>query len=270
MSATREEASAPARLPGGWADALGGYAWARDRVGESGAAVYRLHGRAGAPELYLKHGAGPTADDVVDEAVRLRWLAAHLPAPAVVRFATSADEAWLLTTALPGRTAYQLLETGGGEAAAVVDALADLLVRLHAVPVHACTFISDHARRLLLARARINAGLVDEDDFDEEREGWSAEQVWDALDELLPLVPDLVVTHGDYSLDNILLQDEAVTGCIDVGRLGIADRYQDLAVMWNCLGEFGSDLQQRFLARYGIDRLNERKLRFHLLLDELF
>lgn len=266
----REEASAPARLPGDWADALGGYAWARDRVGESGAAVYRLHGRIGAPELYLKHGTGPTADDVVDEAVRLRWLAAHLPAPAVTQFTSTADEAWLLTTALTGRTAYQLLEAEEGDAAAVVDGLADLLSRLHAVPVTACPFTSDHARRLRLARARIDAGLVDEHDFDEEREGWSAEQVWDALAELLPLASDPVVTHGDYSLDNVLLAGGRVTGCIDVGRLGIADRYQDLAVMWNCLGEFGSDLRQRFLARYGVDRLDERKLRFHLLLDELF
>jgi aminoglycoside 3'-phosphotransferase I len=256
-------------LPPGWADQVDGYRWARDRVGESGAAIYRLHGRARAPDLYLKHGTGLIADDVVDEAVRLRWLAPHLPAPPTIRHDVVPDQAWLLTTALPGRTAYQWLDAGDN-AAAIVDVLADFIRQLHAVPVAACPFASDHFRRLACARARIDAGLVDEEDFDDERRGWSAEQVWAALQELLPLAPDPVVTHGDYSLDNILLERGRVTGCIDVGRLGVADRYQDIAVMWNCLGEFGADLQQRFLRRYGIDRPDERRLRFHLLLDELF
>lgn len=31
---------------------LEGYQWARDHVGQSGAAIYRLYSKAGAPELY--------------------------------------------------------------------------------------------------------------------------------------------------------------------------------------------------------------------------
>lgn len=124
--------------------------------------------------------------------------------------------------------------------------------------------------RLLRARARIDANMVDEDDFDEDREGWTAEQVWDAMRGSLPLVPDLVASHGDFSLDNVLICDGEVAGCIDAGRVGIADRYQDLAVAWNCLGEFGASLQERFLAQYGIHDLGRRKLQFHLMLDELF
>ncbi|MEN3274353.1 MAG: aminoglycoside 3-phosphotransferase [Massilia sp.] len=133
-----------------------------------------------------------------------------------------------------------------------------------------CPFTSDHAYRLTRARARIDAGLVDEDDFDEEREGWTAEQVWEAMQRLLPLAPDPVVTHGDFSLDNFLIRDGEVVGCIDAGRVGIADRYQDLAIVWNCLGEFGASLQERFLTQYGIPEPDQGKLQFHLMLDELF
>ena len=64
--------------------------------------------------------------------------------------------------------------------------------------------------------------------------------------------------------------DGEVVGCIDVGRVGIADRYQDLAILWSCLGEFDPSLQQRFLTQYGVTDLDRRKLQFHLLLDELF
>jgi aminoglycoside 3'-phosphotransferase-1 len=227
----REEECAAVAAPPGMAGDVAGYAWARDGVGESGGAVYRLHGKAGAPDLFLKHGVGAVADDVTDEMVRLRWLGAYLPVPAVVCFDRTAGEAWLLMTAMPGRTAWQLLAADPDAGPAIVDALAAFLRRLHAIPASECPFNSDHAYRLGLARRRIDAGLVEIDDFDEERVGWTAERVWAAMQRLLPIVPDPVVTHGDFSLDNLLIENGAVIGCIDVGRAGIADRYQDLAIL---------------------------------------
>lgn len=266
----REETCAAVPVPASLPAELAGYAWGRNLIGESGGAVYRLHGKADGPDLYLKHGKDDVADDIGNEMLKLRWLGARVPAPAVVHFTRTADEAWLLMTALPGKTAYQLLEAHPEQRHAVVDALASFLRRIHAIPVDACPFTSEHAYRLRLARARIDAGLVDADDFDEERAGWTAEGVWGAMQALLPLAPDPVVTHGDYSLDNVLLRDGEVVGCIDVGRVGIADRYQDLAIAWNCLGEFGNALQERFLKQYGVAEVDRAKLQFHLMLDELF
>jgi aminoglycoside 3'-phosphotransferase-1 len=266
----REEGCAPPPVPAGVCADLSGYQWARNNVGESGAAVYRLYGKPGAPDLFLKHGKDAVADDLVDEMVRLRWMAKHLPVPAVTHFFSTPGEAWLLMTALPGDTAYQVLKAKPESWPVVVDALADFLRRLHAIPASECPFNSEHGYRLSLARKRIGAGLVDEDDFDEERERWTAEQVWQAIHELLPFAPDPVVTHGDFSLDNLLMMDGEVIGCIDAGRLGIADRYQDLAIIWNCLGAFEGDLRGRFLARYGVPDLDQSKLDLHLMLDELF
>ncbi len=266
----REEACPAVRVPESMSVAVAGYAWARDKVGASGGAVYRLHGKPGAPDLYLKHGKRAVADAIADEMARLRWLAGRLPVPAVAHFNSTVDEAWLLMTAVPGHTAYQLLQAYPGQHDVVVDALARFLKRLHAIPTSVCPFDSDHAYRLGLARSRIEAGVVDEDDFDDERAGWTAQQVWDAMQVLLPLAPDQVVTHGDYSLDNLLMVDGEVSGCVDVGRVGVADRYQDLAIAWNCLGEFGGALQERFLRQYGVATPDRRKLQFHLLLDELF
>lgn len=257
-------------MPPGLMAALPDSRWSRDLVGESGASVFRLRPRSGGAELFLKHGNGGIADDISHEMLKLGWLAPFIEVPAVTHFERSGDHAWLLMTALPGRTAWQLLHENTEERGAVVDALAAFLRRLHAIPVSACPFISDLAFRLACARTRLDAGLVDEDDFDEARHGWSAQQVWDAMQAQLPLAADAVVTHGDYSLDNIFLARGEVTGCIDVGRAGIADRYQDLAIVWQCLGEFDASLQARFLARYGIAQLDVAKLRFYLMLDEMF
>jgi aminoglycoside 3'-phosphotransferase I len=249
---------------------LDGYQWSRNTVGESGGAVYRLHRKAGFPDVYLKHGSGSVAEDITDEMARLHWLEGRLPVPAVLHFVRAPTEAWLLMQALPGRTAYQMLEASEDDHLAIVEALATFLRRLHAIPVHECPFNSDHTLRLPQARIRIDASLVDADDFDDERQGWTAEQVWQALQSRHPFAPDPVVTHGDFSLDNLLIHNGDVVGCIDVGRLGVADRYQDLAILWNCMGEFGSRLQDRLWQQYGLPEIDPGKLEFHLLLDELF
>ncbi|WP_426172205.1 APH(3')-I family aminoglycoside O-phosphotransferase [Pseudoduganella sp. R-31] len=264
------EACHPLRLPPSIPAELEGYEWVPNTVGQSGGAVYRLCGKEGAPDMFLKYGEGVLADDISDEMARLRWLGGHVPVPKVVHFVRTSNEAWLLMSEVPGESAYQVMASCPDHRIAIVDAIAKFLRRLHAIPIGDCPFTSNHEYRLLRARARIDANLVDEDDFDEDREGWTAEQVWGAMQSLLPLAPDPVVTHGDFSLDNILLQDGKVVGCIDAGRAGIADRYQDLAIAWNCLGEFGTPLQRRFLAQYGVHDPDPSKLQFHLMLDELF
>lgn len=150
------------------------------------------------------------------------------------------------------------------------DALAAFLRRLHSIPVCNCPFNSDRVFRLAQAQSRMNNGLVDASDFDDERNGWPVEQVWKEMHKLLPFSPDSVVTHGDFSLDNLIFDEVNLIGCIDVGRVGIADRYQDLAILWNCLGEFSPSLQKRLFQKYGIDNPDMNKLQFHLMLDEFF
>ena len=142
--------------------------------------------------------------------------------------------------------------------------------RFHAIAIEACPFDNALGPRLTHARTRIDASEVDESQFDEERLGQTAEQVWADVQAMLPLEFDQVVTHGDFTLDNLLIEGGAVTGCIDVGRAGIADRYQDLALLWAGLGEFGEQLQARLFTQYGVAAPDPRRMGFHLLLDELF
>lgn len=266
----REKAARPPALPASLQARLTGYGWRRNLVGEAGAAVYRLH-RHGAPDLYLKHGRNEAAQDLVDEIARLRWLAGHMPVAPLEHFESTGSEAWLLTGAIPGRTAYEWLLQAPERAPEIVTALAHCLAHLHALPAERCPFNASHALRLAQARQRIAAGRVDAADFDEARQGWTPEDVWRAMQGLLPLAPDPVVTHGDYSLDNILLDAEGrVTGVIDLGRIGVADRYQDLAILWNCLAEFGPLAQATLFTAYGIGQPDDRKLTFHLCLDECF
>jgi aminoglycoside phosphotransferase len=144
------------------------------------------------------------ADAIVAEAARLEWLAGHLPVPEVRRFVGTPGDAYLVTTAVPGRSAYHCLLEEPTRRSEIVAALAAFLRRVHALPLANCPF------------------------------------------------------------------DGRVTGCIDVGRAGAADRYQDLAMLWNCLADFGGELQRELFHAYGTGEPDARRLRFHLCLDEFF
>ncbi len=266
--AGREARIAPVAVPTGLAAAVAGRTWFRDTVGESGCAVYRLADAPGA-DLYLKTGRGPQLDDLVDEMVRLRWLGGHLPVPPLRGFVIEDGAGWMLTGRVPGQTAYQILEAAPEQAPVLAESLGRFLQRLHALPVARCPFNADHHLRLAAAKARLDAGLVEEDEFDDARIGMSAGAVWDEMLAALPPRFDRVVTHGDFSLDNLFVVDGAVTGCIDLGRVGVADRWQDLAILWNSLAEFGDEAPSRMLDAYGI-ALDPAKLDFHLRLDEFF
>lgn len=266
----REIAADAPGLPPALAARLAGREWHRNLVGEAGATVHRLH-RADALELYLKHGEGDAAIAIADEFARLRWLSERWPVPRVEHFEWSDGRAWLLTRALPGRTAYEWLEDAPERQPAIVESMGRFLRRLHELPVESCPFNAGHRLQLDLARQRLDAGLVDADDFDDARQGWTPQQVWDAIEAMLPFEEDPVVGHGDFSLDNILKSDDGeVTGVIDVGRAGIADRHRDLAILANCLDEFDPALRATLFRAYGLDAPDPRRIEFHLLLDECF
>jgi len=266
--------STPVPLPDGLRSTVAAYSWTPATDGESGGTVFRLEAR-GRPALYLKCGAGRVADDITAEMARLAWLAGRLPTPYLVpevrHFVRLPHEAYLLTTAVPGRTAYECLVEQPARRIEIVGALARFLRALHALPLADCPFHAGHALRLDGARRNVEAGRVAEDDFGDAHAGWTAERVYEKSVAMLPIPCERVVTHGDFSVGNVLLDESGrVTGCIDVGRLGAADPYQDLAILWDNLGEFGGEVQRELWRAYGIAEPDTRKLWFHLCLDELF
>jgi len=259
----------PIAVPENVRSATTGYEWTPVTDGESGGTVFRLTAPH-RPTLYLKTGTGRVAHDITAEFARLEWLAGRLPVPKVCVFVREAEASYLLTTAVAGQSAYAYLESHPKRRAETVRSLAQFLRVVHSLPLAECPFHAGHAMRMAFAKQNLEAGLVDTDDFDEDREGQTGEEVWAELVAQLPLDFDRVVTHGDFSLDNIFVEDGRVTGCIDVGRAGVADPYQDLAILWHSVAEFGEDAQRALWAAYGITTPDERKIRFHLCLDEFF
>jgi aminoglycoside 3'-phosphotransferase-1 len=242
----------------------------RTEAGESGGEVWRLDWPGG-DRAYLKHGAGRVADAIADEAARLRWLAGRVPVPAVGLSVAMPERAWLLTDAVPGLTGDEWLERDPDVLPAIVRGCAALMRRWHGLPIDECPFDAGHMLRLAHARRNLADGLVDTEDFDEDHAGWPAAAMLATTEALSPARPERVVTHGDFSLGNILFDDAGqVTGCIDVGRAGVADPYQDIAILCRNLSEFGPDWPTMLLRELGIAAPDARRLQFHRCLDELF
>ncbi|MGU9813927.1 APH(3')-II family aminoglycoside O-phosphotransferase [Pseudomonas sp. LF135] len=236
-------------------------------IGESRADVFRLR-QVGRKDLFLKAEPLVEFSELADEIERLRWLRqVDLPAPVVLDELIDTHHHWLLMTAVPGQ---DLASANTLSAAQTVDILATALRTLHQVPIAQCPF--DHAlqQRIALARAHVNAGLIDETDFDDERLGRSLEDVFVELLSNQPNTHDLVVSHGDACLPNFMAADGRFSGFIDCGRLGISDRYQDLALAARSIERnVGPKWVKPFFELYGVEP-DEQRMKFYCLLDEFF
>jgi aminoglycoside 3'-phosphotransferase-2 len=152
-----------------------------------------------------------------------------------------------------------------------VNLLVEALGLIHSQPVDDCPFSASWNLRLHQAEQRIDAGLVDEADFDDENLGRSAADILAELKSLPPL-PDLACfTHGDACLPNFLSLGGRLSGVVDVGRAGITHPAQDwaLALRSVCF-HFGPDGEQMLRQRLPMDCANEDLLRRFRLLDECF
>lgn len=258
------EISLPERLR----DLLAGYEWRQDALGRSSAHVFRLEAIGRAP-VYLKTEPADPLGELAGEVARLRWLTSQgLTCPEIIAHEGDGEREWLLTSALPGADLVSAKRLPPVER---VRLLAGALRRLHTVDIGTCPFDHRLEHRIADARARLLAGRVDEDDFDAARLGRSAQDLFRELGETRPMTEDLVVAHGDACLPNFTADGASFSGYIDCGRLGIADRHQDIALACGSIERnFGDGFVGVFLETYGDFEPQAAKMAYYRLLDEFF
>jgi aminoglycoside 3'-phosphotransferase II len=234
--------------------------------GLSGAGVFRLEAQ-NRPTLIVKLSMGPEAADLFSEAARVRWLrSSGVPAPRVLHVTEGLGGVWLVMTCVAGENAA----TSSDPPAVKVRQLAHALRAIHALDPGGCPFDETINAKLARAKARLTLHQLDEGDF-EHQTGTSPEEVLREIEQLRPSTEDIVVTHGDACLENVMLVRGCFSGFVDCGRLGRSDRYQDLALACRSISELiAGEWIGPFLEMYGIPFLNENRARFYLLLDEFF
>jgi aminoglycoside 3'-phosphotransferase-2 len=256
-------------LPAAWRAQLA----ARDIVpvttGMTDAHVYRIAGGE-AGDRYLKIAVGAEAAHLKQEVERTQWLASvGIRVPKIAERFAGANVFAFMMTAVKGKPAEDAIAPDHGTR--TVAAIAGALAALHRLPAAACPF--DERLRVRLARARdlVQRGMIDTSAFDARNLGMTAEQLYGRLRANIPADEDCVVTHGDATLDNMIVGDDGKIGLVDCGNAGAADRYVDLALIVGELAErLGEDVRAVFVQAYGKLAWDARKAAFYSDLYELF
>ena len=185
--------------------------------------------RAG--DRYLKWNPLGNGVDLEDERARLAWAVTRHPVPEVLEFGRDDRGQLLVTRALDGEGA--VTDQWRARPAEAVRAIAEGFRVLHALPAGECPFVCE----------------------------------WAATDDIPVL--DVVVVQGDPCAPNTIVGvDGAFVGHVDLGSLGTADRWADLAVAsmsldWN----YGPGWQDAFFEAYGVERDESRIQHYRALWD---
>ena len=188
--------------------------------------------------------------DLPGEADRMQWASAFAPVPEVVDAGRVDGGQWLRTRSMDAESAAH--PSNAGDPLQTVTALGRGLRWWHdTMPMPHCPYRWDVRQRLQMR-------------------GMEQTPVGQSfLDATATMEDDLVVCHGDACNPNFLVRSEAVVGYVDLGSVGIGDRWADLAaalmsLTWN----FGRGWKQTFLDAYEIE-LNDSKVDYYWRLWEL-
>jgi aminoglycoside phosphotransferase len=241
----------PARLA--WENALGG------RTFEVG---------TGSERCFVKWSPATAGIDLVAEAARMAWAADFTPVPRPLASGSDEVAAWLVTAALPGSNAVE--DKWLARPREAVRAVGAGLRAMHdALPVESCPFSWMAQDRVDWAVRAGADGLLDP------AAGWETVAEYPSVTEALeiiariPAIDRLVVCHGDACAPNTLMTDD---GCwsahVDLGQLGVADRWADIAVAtWSTEWNYGPGWEGELLDAYGITPDPERTRYYRALWD---
>jgi len=249
--------------------------WEPVGAGESGASVFY----DAAAARFAKCADPAAVGDLRAERDRTIWLGeVGVPVAPVLDWRVTDDGACLVTRAIPGVTADLLSPE---RLARAWPEICRVVRELHSIPVASCPFDRRLGTMISLARATVGEGRVQAEFLPESLQHEPPADLLERLEvrlavELRNESRDLVVCHGDLCLPNIVVDPETMTvsGLIDLGRLGRADRYADIALLLANARETWPDgptarrFDRDFAAAYRFD-LDPERLDFYLLLDPL-
>lgn len=254
-------------IPSSLSALINGYSWQPITIGHSEASTFLLKGPNS--NHYLKMQGNGFIERLSDEKERMEWIDERLPVPRVLFYGEDDSKEYLLMTEVKGVNAADPAHAAC--LPTMLESIGEKLRTIHRIPIATCPFDQTLDRKIEKAKNRVDSGQVDEDDFDEERIGRKASELYDDLISKRPLHEELVFTHGDFCLPNVLIENSEVSGFIDWGRAGIADKYQDLSLAIRSISSnFGKEFVPFFLSGYGEAEVDMARVHYYQLMDEFF
>lgn len=238
-------------------------------IGKSKSRVFRYRGKNN-HFYYLKiSNLESIKKEILHEVQVINWLSQKNINTAKVKSVVSTDaQLFFLMSEIPGESLAQLASKIYPKECMRIGA--SFLKTLHSIDINQCPF--NQKLKVMKKRAlqNIENNVVDKSDFDLENRGKSIAHLFSEID--WDLKEDLVFTHGDFCFPNIICQNGEVNGVVDLGRAGLADRYQDIALF---LRSFKTNVGEpdinAFLQHYElIDKIDAVKISLFKKIDEFF
>lgn len=198
----------------------------------------------------------PQESDLLAEKTAMSYLHGKLNVPRVVCFHEEGDIQYLLMTQIAGVSGIH--QDAKRDIPHLVRLFAQGLREIHAIAVDSCPLDWRMERYFAWATDLIDAGVLD----DQIPDGETRNVLRDELDSIRADLPpeDLVFTHGDYCLPNVMIHDGRLSGYIDLGYAGVGDRYLDfVAASYTIRRNLGHEWIPLFFQEYGHE-LDQAKL----------
>lgn len=242
-----------------------------DTIGMSGAAVYLFD------DMVLKVEKNSIESE--NEYKMMRWLAGKLPVPEIIERVKTNKLSYLLMSKCTGEPAYS--DTIMSQPQYLSNLLSETLNQIWQINCDTCPANASLNQKLQKAEYNVINGLVDVDTCEPETFGSGGFRDTEALLCWLQInrpKEEPVLSHGDLCLPNIFFNQNKLSGLIDLGRSGIADKWCDIAICYRSLkhnynGVYTGIKKYDFNQDCFFDALHMKpdweKIRYYLLLDEL-
>ncbi len=260
------------KVPSQIEEMIAGKSYTLDTLGMSGSQILILD------DMVLK------IEDSTEETDRqvniMRWMDGKVPVPKILAYVTEDGKSYLLMSRLEGKMSCDQFYLENEDI--LLEGLVSGLKTLWKTDVTGCPCVRDLDVVLQEARTNVENNLVDVDNVEPTTFGEGGFRdpahllAW--LEANRPTF-EPVLSHGDYCLPNIFLENGALKGFIDLGRAGIGDKWNDIALCYRSLkhnfdGSYGGEVRKDFnpdmlFEKLGIEP-DWKKIEYYLLLDELF
>lgn len=263
-----EQINVPAQIE----EIITGKSYTMDTLGMSGSQIYIFD------DMVLK------IEECSEEADRqvniMRWMDGKVPVPKILAYEAEDGKSYLLMSKMEGKMSCDQFYLEHQDI--LVKGLVKGLKALWAVDVTDCPCVRNLDVVLQEARVNVENNLVDTDNVEPTTFGEGGFRdpahllAW--LEENKPSF-EPVLSHGDYCLPNVFLENSELKGFIDLGRAGIGDKWNDIALCYRSLihnfdGSYGGEIRDDFNPDLLFEELGINpdwdKIRYYLLVDELF